>query len=449
VEFSSFSMIEEIGREIAGENYTNGVQSIAQKCLRFALAPAERQASFLGAFFPQAVPRPYNPPTWLVGLSSKAVRNAYDYWAKVKDLLSEDAEIYSPILRINDFEFDLELEETDSDIHERGEFTAMLRVAEGRLLYKPRDSRAEKMLSVILASLFEGDSVFVPRLIDSSGRGYWQEAVSFGSRGVSDATIQSCGILIALCQLIGLTDQHSSNARLAGDRVCLVDGETIFHPLTSDRQKHVVTESGSAPVGLTPIITCMIPAWTVDQSSKRPRLANTLVGDILSLNDQRTGWWRHVSECLITGYDQAMTKIDEIHEEVDTITSTADDILLRRVARPTSGYYHLVERAVANMLMKADNAIHIEIERLLASAEPAYYVENEAATLASGLIPRCVQRVGSDEIGEAIRSNKAELKRLWASNREVVQQSIVSAGFNQQQAARLIADRSHYRLVGI
>lgn len=125
------------------------------------------------------------------------------------------------------------LEMSGSDRHRGGRQVLLTRFADGlRLVYKPTDLRPNAILQwfVGLLNLPNDLAVKVPGTLPRAGYG-WVEFIPFrvlASASEAASYYRRAGALLAVCDVVGLTDGHFENLVACGAQPVLVDCETVF-----------------------------------------------------------------------------------------------------------------------------------------------------------------------------------------------------------------------------
>src|SRR5581483_8136465 len=162
-----------------------------------------------------------------------------------------------------------------SDPHDEGRSVAILTFESGvRLAYKPRSIALDAAFGEALAwcnararFLPPGDEepvrFAVPRSLACGTHG-WVEAIApapCASERARERADFAGGMLLAAAYLLGMTDGHGENVVADGERLVLVDAETVLHP-------HVATQPGRREYQLgrtrgwdTVLRTGLLPQW--------------------------------------------------------------------------------------------------------------------------------------------------------------------------------------------
>jgi type 2 lantibiotic biosynthesis protein LanM len=126
--------------------------------------------------------------------------------------------------------------ETDrGDSHDGGRSAAVLRFADGRrVLYKPREQRAQEHLGALVTWLNQAVPGLALRRLRTVARpGYgWSEYVAqepLADAAAADAFHRRLGALLALFHAWHTTDLHCENVIASGDQPVVVDVETLLH----------------------------------------------------------------------------------------------------------------------------------------------------------------------------------------------------------------------------
>ena len=161
-------------------------------------------------------------------------------------------------------------ETTDADAHDGGRMVVLLRFAgDRRVVYKPRDLRLDVGFAGLLDDLcgrgldLEGA---VPRCLARPGYGW----VAFiHHRHAADSAELArfwtrAGQLLGVLTVLGSTDMHAGNVIAAGDRLVLIDLETVLSPpLIEPPPIPAAGEGAVERLGRlllhTPLLTAMLP----------------------------------------------------------------------------------------------------------------------------------------------------------------------------------------------
>ncbi|WP_439594926.1 DUF4135 domain-containing protein [Falsiroseomonas sp.] len=171
----------------------------------------------------------------LARLMARCCANWTAALTEMLDRLAEDAAILADFLGTEPGPPEA-LETTDADPHDGGRMVVLLRFADHRrVVYKPRDLRLDLGFAVLLRDLcgrgldLEGA---VPRCLPRQGYG-WVAFITH--RHAADAAELArfwtrAGQLLGVLCAIGGTDMHAGNVIAAGDRLVLIDLETVLSP---------------------------------------------------------------------------------------------------------------------------------------------------------------------------------------------------------------------------
>lgn len=161
-------------------------------------------------------------------------------------------------------------ETTDADPHDGGRMVVLLRFSgDQRVVYKPRDLRLDQGFAALLRDLcargLDLDGA-VPRCLPRQGYG-WVEFIAH--RHAADAGELArfwdrAGQLLGVLCALGSTDMHAGNVIAAGDRLVLIDLETVLSPALIEFPDLPAAGEGAVErlgrlLVHSPLLTAMLP----------------------------------------------------------------------------------------------------------------------------------------------------------------------------------------------
>jgi len=320
------------------------------------------------------------------------------------------------------------------DTHRGGRSVAVVTVAEGRLMYKPRPLGVDVVLAGFLERLWPGvpasDRIRVPAALNRGGYG-WSEFIEHRYCQTPEelATYyRRIGHWLAMARLFGTTDLHAENLIACAATPIVVDCETLFTPLrvvkasgiadALDRAISVLDGSlltsgllpcrgvalgwrgadisaGGALPGQQPLVD--VPQ-IAQAGTDRARLARVAMPGLVAANlpSPEPDLRRHWSEVL-TGFDELTGMLREFDAagRLDDALAGFEDVDVRAVLRSTEIYVELGRMLWHPMSLHDEPAAVERASTLLArhgEANPAApsdpeVIAGEVANLLLGDIP--------------------------------------------------------------
>jgi len=155
-----------------------------------------------------------------------------------------------------------------SDSHHDGRTVVVLRFSNSeRLVYKPRELELDRALARFVAWFCEGSGfrLRVPKTLSREGYG-WGEYI--GSSSMNDPAdvagfYHDAGALLFVVYLLGGTDCHRENLVACGDRLVLIDPETLFHAEIELGAPETTGVDDDAGLDLDTVLkTGFLPTWS-------------------------------------------------------------------------------------------------------------------------------------------------------------------------------------------
>lgn len=119
------------------------------------------------------------------------------------------------------------------DSHRGGRSVAVLQLATGSVVYKPRSLAADRELARLLSAVLEPelDRIRVPDVLQRPGYG-WAERIQhrYCAPDQLAGYYRRLGHWLAIARLLGATDLHAENLIACGPTPIVVDCETLFSP---------------------------------------------------------------------------------------------------------------------------------------------------------------------------------------------------------------------------
>ncbi len=416
--------------------------------LRHYLIPIQLRsdAFYQGAFLNQPKLKQNELPEWLLSILLAATKNVSNHFEHVKNAFVKEVEVLrSHGIVNNDAIHSLNIKVGDSDLHDEGKYTLILKTNDDRVLHKSRDGYGEELLRKILLATIESDMISVPQL-KLSGSELWQKFIYASPLIVDDSLLFELGKFIGIAQLLGLVDLHPENLISASKKIYIVDGETIFHPIDHDKIKKVNINNKTYSVGQTPLSTSLLPTWSLDLKTKRPKLSKGFIGEIFFEENFNDIKFREKLISLLKGYNELITNINYMIDVITDLLSFNKSFAVRRVQRATMSYAIIVNRAVSNTLKNKSALFENELRRLLCINTESAVLDQEIDSLLRGDIPKFTEEIRRENVLEIIKLNSKILEKEKINNKNIIVQSINSLFWSEQLALRAMNDNNYYNL---
>lgn len=318
------------------------------------------------------------------------------------------------------------------DPHRGGAGVALVSFDNGRLLYKPRslsiDSHFDEMVGWLNAKA--GLDLATVRHIDRGAYG-WVEFVQHlecEDEAAVERFYTRLGALLALLYILEATDFHYENIIACGEQPCLIDLESMFHPVryavgagTNEAFDFSILKVGILPSrssvgnplpqasamadvdgrpGIERADVVLSPDGGLSMARHRPRLGG-------SQNVPRLGGESMVPtarsvECMQAGFASAYRAVlaDSLHFQ--TMVERCRGDVVRIVLRHTAAYTHLLDEARHPVLLADPEGTRAHYARLRTAVADArtveQFVDHEIEALHNGDVPFFTTQVGSCDL---------------------------------------------------
>ena len=326
----------------------------------------------------------------LARLLSRVWSNWIDAVTEMLDRLAADHAALAEFLKVKIGPATL-FEVGDADSHDEGRMVVVVTFESGdRVVYKPRDMRLDVAFGALVDRLCEAGLDLggtVPRTLARSGYG-WASFV--GHRYSADATElaafwQRAGELLGVLTALGGSDMHGNNVIACGDRLALIDLETVLTPPLAAPQDAMHASEGAVArlvrqVIASPLRTVMLPTFIKNGPGNYADLG-ALSASMGSEGTHRAGTGPVEAELLqfhshlLDGFKRAMEVIQG-HKKVLTGQGGALDALapasIRFVFRNTALYARLLKMSCTPEALRDGADRDVLLEQLARMLAPSF-----------------------------------------------------------------------------
>lgn len=340
----------------------------------------------------------------------------------------------------------------DSDIHEGGRFTLGIGQTDSVVaVHKARPADAELYLSALLVMFFPAGEFYVPRFLAFNKEALMQEFVhrSLAILPNERAFLHSYGRFIALCQLIGLADQHVTNLVPSSRGIAVVDGETLFTTRTKQSERQIRTDAGVLSYWDTPLFTCLLPVYTRSPRTGVPRLAETLIATRMIQAPRPCRDPKSIATAIVEGYMEVVSNISDYQERIVRSLDGVGSISVRHIMRTTASYAFIQRIAAAKTGFGSLSEFESSLRAVFSFADPPVANDFEINALKSGEIPTMWLQISEIQAKRYVADAANKLKANAIVNQDVIGRCVASLSVDKDVTVKLLAADGYYDLRAI
>lgn len=319
----------------------------------------------------------------------------------------------------------------DADLHPGGNIVVVVVGDAGTWVYRPRSLDTDQILDNAIGQFELKGSVFVPPHISLGQQSayYWQAHLS--EEPSREINWFERGRFLCLAQALGITDLHSSNVVVAGQRLGLFDTETLLQSLHNFRDIAVKSGLNIICSSHTPLSTALLPIprgsspeALIDAGffgrfrASDPELTSSL-GSTTEISD--------IAKGLTNGY-QALLCDQDFEKTLCRIAVAKSTITIRRVVRATATYASIIKRASCWTVGRRSGALSEALNAaLLANSKiSTKVVEAEVSAMVRGSIPFFTLKLSSSAAASQVKRRVSQMRQNMETNGAIIQNLVTS-----------------------